>query len=273
MSNTTSRTVSTALIDYRLQIAERLKGDRRRILDRAGVSASEITDLSGSISLEKERSLWRAMKEETGREDIGLQCGLHFPVQSMGMIGYVMMNAATMRKALEHFCRFQRMVGDSMGMKIEEKYDYTTLHVRLWTPWHEELRYTTDVFLAATMSWIKKNSSSQPGPLRAGFHYRRPQNADDYTRTFHPAPVEFGCNTSYLVYETADLEASIISANRELFQHDALDALHNLSHGIPRQINRLADLALLVGFAEDRPAIEAAQLEAIADELVTVAAA
>lgn len=164
-------------------------GNRDLILSNAGISVREISDPGGSVSIETERRLWRAMKEITNREDIGLQCGLHFPAQSMGMIGYVMMNASSVKKAIEHFCRFQKMVADSMGMRLEEKHRYTTCHIDLWFHWYEELRYTTDLFIAAAMSWIRMNSSSQPLPLRVGFHNRRPANTEDYTRMFSPAPV------------------------------------------------------------------------------------
>jgi len=61
-------------------------------------------------------------------------------------------------------------------------------------------------------------------------------------------------------------------AQREPFTADALRALHELSHGIPRQINRLADLALVVGFAERLPQISAQDIEAVSDELVSLAA-
>jgi general secretion pathway protein A len=60
-------------------------------------------------------------------------------------------------------------------------------------------------------------------------------------------------------------------ASREIFTPDALEALHYLSHGTPRQINRLGDLALLVGFADRLPRLAAAQIEAVSEELVTIA--
>ena len=41
--------------------------------------------------------------------------------------------------------------------------------------------------------------------------------------------------------------------------------------GIARRINRLCDLALLIGYAEQRQTIGAAQLEAVCEELVAVA--
>ncbi len=59
-------------------------------------------------------------------------------------------------------------------------------------------------------------------------------------------------------------------ASREIFLPDAIEALQQLTHGAPRQINRLCDLALLVGFAEELPAIGERQIEAVADELVTI---
>lgn len=64
---------------------------------------------------------------------------------------------------------------------------------------------------------------------------------------------------------------SAAGAARTIFDTSALEAVHELSHGVPRQINRLCDLALLIGFAEERPGITAAQIEAVADELVAVA--
>jgi general secretion pathway protein A len=65
------------------------------------------------------------------------------------------------------------------------------------------------------------------------------------------------------------LEAA--GATREIFTHDAIEALHYLSHGSPRQINRLADLALVVGYADRLPQLTAHQIEAVSEELVTLA--
>ena len=51
---------------------------------------------------------------------------------------------------------------------------------------------------------------------------------------------------------------------------DAMPALHALTRGVARRINRLCDLAMLIGFAEERTTITAAQLEAVSHELVAV---
>jgi general secretion pathway protein A len=62
----------------------------------------------------------------------------------------------------------------------------------------------------------------------------------------------------------------VAGGSRPLFEPDALTALHRLAHGIARRINRLCDLALLIGFAEERRSIAADHIEAVSEELVTV---
>lgn len=65
---------------------------------------------------------------------------------------------------------------------------------------------------------------------------------------------------------------SAAGASRPIFDTPALEAMHELSHGNPRRINRLADLALLVGFADELPAITRSQVEAVSEELSLAAA-
>lgn len=60
-------------------------------------------------------------------------------------------------------------------------------------------------------------------------------------------------------------------AQREVFTHDAMDTIHQLSGGIPRRINRICELALLVGYAEQRGVIDVEQIEGVTEELLTVA--
>ncbi len=60
-------------------------------------------------------------------------------------------------------------------------------------------------------------------------------------------------------------------ARQEIFDATAMEAVHHLSLGVPRRINRLCDLALLIGFAEERTVIGREQIEAVSEELVAVA--
>jgi len=69
-------------------------------------------------------------------------------------------------------------------------------------------------------------------------------------------------------YVAHRLEAA--GATREIFSSEALDAIHKLTGGVARRINRLCDLALLVGFANGQANIDAEQIRAVHDELILV---
>ena len=59
-------------------------------------------------------------------------------------------------------------------------------------------------------------------------------------------------------------------AEGPIFEPEAMATLQQLTHGVPRRINRLCDLALLIGYAEQQKTIGPAQLEAVSQELVAV---
>jgi general secretion pathway protein A len=74
--------------------------------------------------------------------------------------------------------------------------------------------------------------------------------------------------------ETAEYVAHRLchaGAKQAIFEPEALESLHELTHGIPRRINRLADLALLIGYAEECRTIDAERIESVSQELVVVA--
>lgn len=58
--------------------------------------------------------------------------------------------------------------------------------------------------------------------------------------------------------------------SRPLFSPDALESLFELSGGIPRQVNRLCDLALLVGLADNSNQVSGDQIEAVSEELTAL---
>jgi general secretion pathway protein A len=79
---------------------------------------------------------------------------------------------------------------------------------------------------------------------------------------------------SFTLGETAEYvrhRLNAAGAAREIFTADALESLHYLGHGVARQINRLGDLALLVGYADELPRLTGKQIEAVSEELVTIA--
>ena len=58
-------------------------------------------------------------------------------------------------------------------------------------------------------------------------------------------------SSTYIVGRITDA-----GAQTPLFTPEALSALHNAADGLPRRLNHLADLALLIAYAQDHPIAE-----------------
>lgn len=59
-------------------------------------------------------------------------------------------------------------------------------------------------------------------------------------------------------------------ASREIFTKAAIEMMHALTGGVPRRIDRLGDLALVIGFADSVESIGADHLESVSRELLSV---
>lgn len=59
-------------------------------------------------------------------------------------------------------------------------------------------------------------------------------------------------------------------AKRAIFAEDAMEAIYHATQGVPGRINRLCDMALLVGFGEDCSEIDGEQIQAIDRGLFTM---
>lgn len=55
--------------------------------------------------------------------------------------------------------------------------------------------------------------------------------------------------------------------HKSAFNAAAINEIHELSGGIPRRINRIADLSLLVGFADGLSSLGVKEVESVADEI------
>ena len=105
-------------------------------------------------------------------------------------------------------------------------------------------------------------------PELVGVVQRLPQLDD---RVAMPCVLQAFSSVETASYVRHRLQA--VGATVPIFSEAALIAIHELSSGLPRRINRLCDFALLVGYAEELTAIDAPQIEGVHSELCLTRAA
>jgi hypothetical protein len=79
--------LNTDLLRYRIAIAAQEGADMAAILNSADAPLGLMDGGPAYVDDLVERRIWSAIVEETGRDDIGLLCGIRFPTQSINMLG------------------------------------------------------------------------------------------------------------------------------------------------------------------------------------------
>jgi type II secretory pathway predicted ATPase ExeA len=71
------------------------------------------------------------------------------------------------------------------------------------------------------------------------------------------------------------VQTALVDSGRfePLFEEDALARMHELANGVPRQVARLADYALLAGAAAGAQTVDAEIVEAASEEIAWPASA
>ncbi|HQZ69504.1 MAG TPA: AAA family ATPase, partial [Planctomycetaceae bacterium] len=81
--------------------------------------------------------------------------------------------------------------------------------------------------------------------------------------------------SGFTAHETSDYVRNCLlqsGGRSDIFSAEALQRLFEITGGNPRRINRLSDMALLVGYAEQLGQITVAQIDAVSSELMPAAA-
>ena len=178
-------TVVAELILFRLRVAQNEGGDIDQILALANLDLERLLQPDARIDVSEEIRVWDAIAEHMNRDDIGLVCGANFPNQVASMVGYVMLNAPTLKVAVERVCAYQKLMGDSMGLIIHDENTRCRVGVELWSPWYSSLKYTIDITISAVVHWARNNTFDKVEPLAVGFHYERPPDIKPYKNMFY----------------------------------------------------------------------------------------
>lgn len=77
----------------------------------------------------------------------------------------------------------------------------------------------------------------------------------------------------FTVEETSSYVVHRLTAagrERPVFDSEALETIHVLTGGVPRRIDRLCDLTLLIGYAEEQSSIRPEHVESVSEEMVSI---
>ncbi len=191
--------------------------DPHEVLPKAGLAWPSSSDRGGITLRTEVAEVIRVCGIATGDESFALRHGRACQLRRLGVLGYAMLNTATVRDALECIRRYLPVLveGTEIGIVanasdfnfIYQTVDETTEHERL----------ATESALAFSMSMFNTLTGRQWNPCSVSFRHKRLADADRLELFFH-APVRFGQSRNALVLPAELLLAKVVNAEAELYE-------------------------------------------------------
>jgi AraC-like DNA-binding protein len=191
-------------------------GSVERVLQAAGLSASDLADPDHWVDLEKVLRLDDAAAREVGDDAFGLKVGLTYDPNALGVLAYAVLNAPIVDTALRNFERYGHTHMEGAHIVFECRGGECRFGYEISVGSRELQRQNAEGACAMGMQLMRRLIGSHWRPLRVLFGHRRPADVREHERIFG-APLAFDQDVSCaLVFEASDLERSVVGADPRL---------------------------------------------------------
>ena len=191
--------------------------DGRALFQDVGLESADLDNPDARFPQDALTRLWLRAAERSNNSAIGLNLARAVRPASFGAAGYVVMSSRTLREGFERLVRYQRIIADSTDLSLRlqpEGYALTlVVHGDLLRP----CRHSAESALASILAFSTWLMGRPLHPRQVLIKGDVPRTLEPYQRFFH-APLLFNAPQDALVFDGADLEAPLPTADAAMAQ-------------------------------------------------------
>lgn len=211
-------TVSVAVLAQLTRYLSSLEIDMNEVLRSCGLAPAVLRCPDEQIPLEAYIAVENETARVSGDRFFGLHMGELLEPGSYSILGYMMMNCATLGDAMQMAERYYRIVGNLMA----PTYRLTPGKVRIimTTPKHAPTfsRHCMEAAFSGQVTMMRKITGCAIDPLEVGFRSEAPESTGEYTRIFN-CPVSFCRKHDFITFATRVGRIPVLQPNPELVQY------------------------------------------------------
>ena len=186
----------------------------------------------------------------------GLHIGEFVKPGTWSILGYIIMNCATLYEALERVCRYHEIVGNFIQMRMNSQKDDVTLYFEIRLPDSKNIRHCYEASVSSVVNIIRFLSTKTFSLKRVSFSHLNNFETDEYKRILQ-CPILFNEKHTTLVFNKKDLQIPIAMNNPrllELFEQHADNYIKLIysDNYYTRRVNEL----ILEWLADGTPSLE-----------------
>ena len=187
--------------------------DSRKLCEAVGLDVSRLNDPNGRLPIRQLIALYETAARMTNDSDFGLHVGMRTSLRAFGLLGYVVMNSATVGLAFKRLVRYLPIWTDGASFSLCREGPAVHLTWQYMDAGTAECRQDCEMTLLTAIKVSQLLGGIQPREVR--FQHSRPKNDSELRRLFR-APVHFRMGTNEAIFDGPALSTQVRYADPEL---------------------------------------------------------
>jgi AraC-like DNA-binding protein len=203
---------SACLSDY-VEIARSVGLEPYRMLNAVGLPRSSLKNPDMKIPAAAFGRLLEASAKASGANDFGLRIAERRQLSHMGLLGLVVREQPSVRKAIEAMITYMRLHNEALSIRMEEIDDLVLIGPVLVSRRIAPARQAVELSVGMIYRILRLFLGSAWKARTVAFTHSAPTDRSAHARVFGGAKVAFGQDYNGILCTTRDLEAPIVGAD------------------------------------------------------------
>jgi AraC-like DNA-binding protein len=185
-----------------------------------GMDYAALNDPDARFPQDGMTRLWQRAVALSGNPAIGLNMAQVVRPASFHVVGYALMSSRNLRDGFTRLVRYQRIIGEGADLNFLPQPDGYALSLAIHGDRLPPARQSAEASIAYCLAFCRWMTGKPIRPREVRLQGPAPTELAPYQQVFQ-APLKFNAERYELIFERADLEAPLPSANEALAQlHD-----------------------------------------------------
>lgn len=203
-----------------------------RVLHEAGVVAAELREPQAWIGMDRVGRLYEAAARELADSNFGLRFGAEIPLHAYGLLSYVVLNAPTVRVALDNLLRFARHLAGAWDASLVHEGEQVRMRFAYPTERPDDCRHYVESNGAVLCVMMKALAGAAWTPSEVCFQHGVGDARRDPSSLLE-APVRFDRSANEIAFASRILEEAVVGADRTLLPMLEAQASEVVSEATP----------------------------------------
>ena len=198
--------------------------DCRMIFRELGLDYAALEDPDARFAQDGMTRLWQRAVELSGNPAIGLNMAKVVRPASFHVVGYALMSSRTLTEGLARLVRYQRIIAEGADLSFRPTAKGYELILAIHGDRLPPARQSAEASMACSLAFCRWLTGQPIRPQQVLFQGDPPADLEPFQQVFQ-APLKFNAGHYALLFERADLDRPLPTANESLAQLRPTDLL------------------------------------------------